>query len=108
MTEAIDSDRVEQLAGKVIGDVAGALGLFMAYLGDQAGLFDAMDGKGPLTVDQLADLTGMNPKYLHEWLGSVSAAGYVTFDPANETFEVTPEQAVGKRDFMGKLRLKQG
>ena len=94
MTEAIDFDRVEQLAGKVIGDVAGALGLFMAYLGDQAGLFDAMDRKGPLTVEQLADLTGMNPKYLHEWLGSVSAAGYVTFDPAKETFEVTPEQAV--------------
>jgi SAM-dependent methyltransferase len=94
MTETIDSNRVEELAGKVVGDIAGALSVFMAYLGDQAGLFDAMDGKGPLTVDQIAEATGMNPKYLHEWLGSVSAAGYVTFHPEDETFEVTPEQAV--------------
>ena len=89
-----DEAKLEALAGKVIGDVAGALSLFMAYLGDQAGLFDALDGKGPMTVSQIADETGLNPKYLHEWLGSVSAAGYLTFDPARETFEISPEQAL--------------
>ena len=94
MSEEVDFGKVEALAGKVIGDVAGAMSVFMAVLGDKAKLFDLMDGKGPLTLDQLAELSGMNRKYLHEWLGSVSAAGYVTFDPANETFEVTPEQAL--------------
>ena len=94
MPETIDESRLNDLVGKVIGDVAGAMSLFLAYLGDQAGVFAAMDGTGPLTRDQLSDRTGLNPKYLHEWLGSVAAAGYVTFNPDGETFELSPEQAL--------------
>ncbi len=94
MTEQIDMAAVEELAGKVIGDVAGALSLYMAYLGDQAGVFDAMDEAGPITCAQLAAKTGMNEKYLHEWLGSISAAGYVTYDGDKDTFTLTPEQAL--------------
>ncbi|MFL0355960.1 methyltransferase domain-containing protein [Erythrobacter sp. GH1-10] len=90
----VDMHQLETLAGKVIGDVAGALSLYMAYIGDQAGLFDAMDAAGPCTAERLAEKTGLNPKYLHEWLGSVSAAGYVTFDPASETFSLSEEQAL--------------
>jgi 2-polyprenyl-3-methyl-5-hydroxy-6-metoxy-1,4-benzoquinol methylase len=93
MSETIDEARLEQQIHKVIGDVAGAMSLFMAYLGDRAGVFAAMDGAGPLTCDVLAAKTGLNPKYLHEWLGCVAAAGYVTFH-SNETFELTPEQAL--------------
>ena len=93
MSETIDEARLDQQIHKVIGDVAGAMSLFMAYLGDQAGVFAAMDGAGPLSCAALAEKTGLNPKYLHEWLGSVSAAGYVTLHP-DETFELTPEQAL--------------
>ncbi|EDL48846.1 class I SAM-dependent methyltransferase [Erythrobacter sp. SD-21] len=94
MIQQIDTRKVEELAGKVIGDVAGALSLFMAYIGDQAGLFDALDGEGRLSVAQLAQKTGLNEKYLHEWLGSVSAAGYLNFHPEDETFSISPEQAL--------------
>jgi 2-polyprenyl-3-methyl-5-hydroxy-6-metoxy-1,4-benzoquinol methylase len=66
----------------------------MAYMGDQAGVWAAMDGEGPMTLDQLATKTGLEPKYLREWLGSIAAAGYVEFDPAKETFELTPEAAL--------------
>jgi 2-polyprenyl-3-methyl-5-hydroxy-6-metoxy-1,4-benzoquinol methylase len=93
MAEAIDEARLNDLVGKVIGDVAGALSLFMAYLGDQAGVFTALDGAGRLTVDQLAAKTKLNPKYLHEWLGSVAAAGYVTHHE-DDTFSLTEEQAL--------------
>ncbi|MBX7532335.1 methyltransferase domain-containing protein [Qipengyuania sp. 1XM1-15A] len=94
MIQQIDMTKVEAHAGKVIGDVAGALSLFMAYIGDQAGLFDALDGEGRMSLEQLSAKTGYNPKYLHEWLGSVSAAGYITFHPENETFSISPEQAL--------------
>ncbi|WP_100260698.1 class I SAM-dependent methyltransferase [Qipengyuania seohaensis] len=94
MSEQIDMARVEELAGKVIGDVAGALSLYMAYLGDQTGVFEAMDELGRVSVSQLAEHTGMNEKYLHQWLGSVSAAGYVNFHPEDETFSISPEQAL--------------
>lgn len=94
MTDAIDETVLNDLIGKVIGDVAGAMSLFMAYLGDQAGVFRALDGAGRLTVEQLAGKTSLNPKYLREWLGSVCAAGYVQHHPGDESFSITPEQAL--------------
>lgn len=94
MSEAINEARLEELAGKAVGDVASALSIFMAYLGDQAGIFDTLDGMGRATLDQLAGETGLNPKYLHEWLGSVAAAGYVNYHPEDETFSISPEQAL--------------
>ena len=94
MSANFDETRLNDLIGKVIGDVAGALSLYMAYLGDQAGVFSALDGAGRLTLDELAAETGLNPKYLREWLGSVSAAGYVNFHADDETFSITPEQAL--------------
>ncbi|MEL6876832.1 MAG: class I SAM-dependent methyltransferase [Pseudomonadota bacterium] len=90
----LDEAKLEALAGKVIGDVAGALSLYMAYLGDQTGLFDAIDGEGRMTLDQIAAKTGRNSKYLHEWLGSVCAAGYVTYHEDDGTFSLSEEQAL--------------
>ena len=62
----VNMEKLEELAGKVVGDVAGAMGVFMSYLGDQAGVFEAIDEAGPVTVDQLAQKTGMNKLYLRE------------------------------------------
>jgi hypothetical protein len=78
VTDTIDEIVLNDLIGKVIGDVAGAMSLFMAYLGDQAGVFRALDNAGRLTVDELAAKLGLNPKYLHEWLGSARSARRAT------------------------------
>src|SRR5579864_5244536 len=94
MAEEIDAARLNALIGKVIGDVAGAMSLFLSYIGDQAGVFAALDGAGRLSADQLAARTGINRKYLHQWLGSVAAAGYVTLHPGDETFSLTTEQSL--------------
>jgi 2-polyprenyl-3-methyl-5-hydroxy-6-metoxy-1,4-benzoquinol methylase len=94
MTEQVDEAKLEALAGKVIGDVAGALSLFMAYIGDQAGVYEALDGAGAVTVDELSAKTGLNPKYLLQWLGSNAAAGYVTYHADEERFSLSSEQAL--------------
>jgi SAM-dependent methyltransferase len=94
MTETIDEQRLQALQQKVMGDVAGAMGVFLAYLGDQAGIYDAMDGAGALTREELAARTGLNSKYLREWLGSNVAGGYIDYDPASERYTLSPEQAL--------------
>lgn len=94
MTEHVNEAKLEALAGKVIGDIAGAMSLFMSYIGDQAGVYDAMDGAGAQTVDELAAKTGLNPKYLLQWLGSNAAAGYVTYHADEERFSLSEEQAL--------------
>lgn len=90
----VNMEKLEELAGKVVGDVAGAMSVFMSYLGDQAGVFEALDEAGSVTVDQLAEKTGLNRIYLREWLGSVTAAGYVTYNAGDETYHLTEEQAL--------------
>jgi len=94
MAQQVDERRLAELTGKVVGDVAGALGVLMAYLGDQAGVYAVIDEAGPLTLGDLSRRTGLNPKYLREWLGANAAAGYVTYDAAAETFALSPEQAL--------------
>jgi 2-polyprenyl-3-methyl-5-hydroxy-6-metoxy-1,4-benzoquinol methylase len=94
MTETVNEAVLNSLVGKVISDVAGAMSLFMAYLGDQTGVFSTLDGAGRMTVDELAAKIDLNPKYLREWLGSVCAAGYVQHHAEDETFSITPEQAL--------------
>lgn len=60
MTDAFNEATLNDLVGKVIGDVAGSLSLFMAYLGDQAGVFSALDGAGRVTADELAAKTALS------------------------------------------------
>ena len=78
MAQPLDESKLNDLIGKVIGDVAGSMSLFLAYIGDQTGVFAALDGAGELTVEQLSAKTGINRQYLHEWLGSVSAADRIS------------------------------
>ena len=65
MNNSPDQKVLDQLIGRVVGEVASAMGVFMAYLGDQAGVYQAMDEAGPSTVEELSSKTGLNPKYLH-------------------------------------------
>lgn len=89
-----DEAKLEELAGKVVGDVAGAMGVYMAYLGDQAGIYEVMDQHEPMTSDELAEKAGIHPIYMREWLASNTAAGYVSYDRDEETFWLSEEQAL--------------
>ena len=94
MSPQVDDILLQNLVGTVVGDVAGAMGLLMAYIGDQAGVYRAMVDADPMTADELAEKIGLNPKYLHEWLGANAAAGYVTHHPDHDRFSLSPEQAL--------------
>lgn len=90
----LDQEKLEQLQGKVIGDVAGAMGILLSYLGDRLDLYSALAEISPANSEQLAATTGLPERYLREWLGSNAAGGYVEYDPATGRFSLTPEQAV--------------
>ncbi len=89
----MDEDKFNVLFGKVLGDVGGAVGLLMAYMGDQAGVYKVMEDAGPSTCDELAKKSGVDARYLREWLSSNAAAGYVDYDSENDRFSLSPEQA---------------
>ena len=90
----LNEEKLEQLQGKVIGDVSGAMGLLLSYIGDQLDLYSALSEVSPSTSEELAASTGLPERYLREWLSANAAGGYVDYDPATTKFSMTPEQAV--------------
>ncbi len=94
MAEAeFNEDKFAELQGKVMGDVGGAMALFMAYIGDQAGVYEALEKKGACTHAELAEATGLDERYLREWLSANAAFGYVDYNGDSDTFSLSPEQA---------------
>ena len=89
----IDEEKLMELTGKVFENVSAAGSLLVAYIGDQAGVYSALDENGPCSAEALASKTNLDERYLLEWLSANAAMGYITYHEANHQFSLTPEQA---------------
>ena len=93
MTE-VDTDKLNELSGHVMNHTAGAMGVLLAYIGDQLGLYKTLAERGPMSSEDLAAATDTSPRYVLEWLNSNVAGGYLMHDPSTGQYHITPEQAV--------------
>lgn len=87
-----DPTALEAFVDGALDDLKGHQVALMAALGDHLGLFTAL-AHGPATSAELARRTGLQPRYVAEWLAGMTAAEYVTYDPTDAVFWLTPEQA---------------
>ena len=94
----LDLEEAKRVAQLVVGDVGTVVHGALCYIGDRLGLFKAMADAGPLTVEQLAHKTGLSPRYVREWLGSMATAHYVEYDAAANSYLLTPEYAAALAD----------
>lgn len=90
----VNDEKLEELQGKVVSDVAGSLGILLAYMGDQLDLYSALAEICPASSDELAASTGLKERYIREWLSANAAGGYISYDPNTQKFTMSPEQAV--------------
>ena len=90
----IDEARLEAFVGQAVTDMGAAISGLLLHIGDRLGLYKAMADAGPVTPAALAARTGTAERYVREWLGNQAAGGYVTYDPADGTFELPAEQAM--------------
>ncbi|MDF0545860.1 class I SAM-dependent methyltransferase [Sphingobium sp. H39-3-25] len=94
MSAPIDEAKLHAFVGKMLGDLGGAMSVPTVRLGVRLGLFDAL-AEGPATAKELASRAGgLHERYVREWALAQAANGYVDFDPANERFSLSPEQAM--------------
>jgi 2-polyprenyl-3-methyl-5-hydroxy-6-metoxy-1,4-benzoquinol methylase len=98
---AIDGNKLNELLGKMLGDVGAAMGAALVLLGDKFGLYKALAAAGPLTSAELASRTGTVERYVREWAAAQAAAGYINYDPASARFSISPEQALLLADESG-------
>lgn len=89
--DRVDEAAVEAFGEKVLGDYAGANAFFMASIGDRLGLFRDLAANGTATSEQLAARTGLQERYVREWLGGMGAAGYLEYDPTTGRYALPTE-----------------
>ncbi|HEY8340702.1 MAG TPA: class I SAM-dependent methyltransferase [Egibacteraceae bacterium] len=104
----IDTTRVEEFAQRVFGDLATAHAAALTHLGDRLGLFAILADSGPVTPAALAERSGYAERYLREWLAAQAALGYLTYDPAAETFTLPPEHAAVLADDSSPFAMAGG
>lgn len=81
---------VEEYLGRLTADLGGTLGVLLTSLGTRHGLWRALAGAGPCTVEQVTGRVTVDRALVREWLRAQAAAGYLDYDPAADTFELSP------------------
>lgn len=97
-TQELNQEKLEAFVERVVLDVGTAMRGALAYIGDRLGIYKAMADAGPVTAEQLAERTGLNERYLREWLGSMTTAEYVEHDSEDDTYLLPPEHALPLAD----------
>src|SRR4029078_11339006 len=84
--------------GKMIGHMTGSTLCYSIWLGDELGLYRELAGTGPRNADSVAAKTGCNARLGREWLDGHAGGGLVAYDPAADTYELSPEAALALAD----------
>ncbi len=86
-------DQTARLVERLFDATVGALELFNVHLGQRLGLYATLASLGPVTAPELAAKTGLDERYLREWLEQQAVAGLLDVDdvaaePAERRFEL--------------------
>lgn len=112
-TTELDPDALGAMVLRVWGYKQGEVVALMIHLGLRLGLWEALDGAGPVTVAELAATTGYDERWLREWLEGTAAAELLVRTPVGEgapdpTYRLTPEGAAVLADQAGSLLYAGG
>jgi 2-polyprenyl-3-methyl-5-hydroxy-6-metoxy-1,4-benzoquinol methylase len=92
-TKSINEAEAQAFAEKMFGVINGAALALMTSIGHRTGLFDTMAGLPPATSAQIAEASGLNERYVREWLGAMVTGRIIEYDPANGTYFLPREHA---------------
>ena len=106
-TEAPDLDvaRVEEFAGKVLQIISDAAAALVAQHRAPHWALRQMADLPPSTSRQVADATGLQERYVREWLAAMLVGGIVEHDPATGTWWLPPEHGAVLTRRAGKDNL---
>ncbi|MEL6662699.1 MAG: class I SAM-dependent methyltransferase [Pseudomonadota bacterium] len=91
----INEEKLHEFVGKMLGDLGGAMSAPTVRLGKSLGLWKAMAGSGAMSAADLASKAGgIDERYVREWLLAQASNGYVDYHADDNTFELSPEQAM--------------
>jgi len=87
----IDKEALEQYLKRVTGGIAAGLNCAVSSLGDQLGLYKALHDLRVASSQEMADHTGLNERWLREWLRHQACMGQIEYDAETDRFHLSPE-----------------
>jgi 2-polyprenyl-3-methyl-5-hydroxy-6-metoxy-1,4-benzoquinol methylase len=90
---SIDQAASNGFAEKLLGILNNAGVALMISVGHRTGLFDTMGEMPEATSQQIADQSGLNERYVREWLGAMVTGGIITYDEISENYKLPAEHA---------------
>jgi SAM-dependent methyltransferase len=87
-------DKVKKFSAQVSNDIGAAMLGAMSYIGDRLGIFKSLSDGASVSSGELAEKTGLDERYLREWLGAMTAAEYLNYDAASKRYSMPAENAM--------------
>lgn len=103
----IDPEALQLFSLNVWGYKQGELVSLMIHLGDRLGLYKAMDGAGVVSAAELAERTGLQERWLLEWMKNQAAARILEYHKGDR-FELTAVGAAVLSDEENSLAFAAG
>ena len=75
----------EELSDHLFESLLGTLDVLSIHIGDHFGLYELLHRRGPMTVAEVAEHGGLDPRYAREWLEQQCVAGLIDVDDPSET-----------------------
>lgn len=89
----IDQQKADQFGERML-EVLNSAGLaLMISVGHRTGLFDVLAKMPPSTSHQIAEASGLNERYVREWLSAMVTGGVIEYDANAETYFLPAEHA---------------
>src|ERR1043166_5627175 len=92
-TMAINEQKLHELLGKGIVDFGATFHGALIGIGDKLGLYKGLAAGGPQTAAELAKRTKTSERYVREWLCGEGGGVYISYDPSQDNFFLSEEQA---------------
>jgi SAM-dependent methyltransferase len=74
------TERRDALVERLFGSTLGALDVLSVYFGARLGLYRALADRDASSSDELAEATGLNERYVREWLEQQATTGILDVD----------------------------
>jgi SAM-dependent methyltransferase len=92
-THTADAAQIDAFGDRMQTMLNHAALALMCSIGHQLKLFDTLAGQPPQTSQQLADTTGLQERYLREWLAVMVTGGIVSYHSVAGTYELPTAHA---------------
>lgn len=91
--QQFDTEAASAFAGRFLGILNDAAIALLTSIGHQTGLFETLAGLPAATSEQIAHAADLDERYVREWLGGMTTARVVDYNPAAKTYLLPREHA---------------